>query len=354
MKRQIVVFGCVLLVALALTGCLGRQAPIVSGPITQEEVTGNAKWNVAYQRFFDVKRDGPVIPGLRQGLVPQGLEYLPDQDWFLIAGYRDDNSSLVTIIEAATGKLVKTVSFTNQNGSTYTGHAGGLAISDRFLWISSGEKVYYVELDRVVSAADGAILRFAGHLPVDARGSFMSVTDGVLWVGDFALGSTYPTHPHHHLTNRDGVRHSGWIAGYSLDPVTGLIPDDQPRNQRGDYIPDYALSIRDKIQGSYILGHRIILTESYGRNNPSHLFVYENPLSSEPHATVNVSGAKVPVWFLDDANLLDTWTLPPMVESVVQRGDEIYMSSESAALKYLNGSYALSRLQVLGAEHFTK
>lgn len=344
-------FYLMLVVGLMATGCnKAERLSVLAGPITQEAVEGNARWNSAYGPFFDAKREGPVIPGLRQGLVPQGLEYLPAKDWLLVSGYRDDGSSLVTIIHAATGDLVKSVSFVNRSGSVYRGHAGGVAVSAQHLWISSGEQVHYVKLDKVIDADNGAEILFDGHLPVDARGSFVSVTDGILWVGDFAREASHPTAEHHHMRNRQGGQHRGWVAGYVLDPVTDLIPTSRPKNQNGAYIPDYALSIRDKIQGVSLVGDYILLTESYGRNNVSHLFVYKNPLSEPHHTTATVNSVEVPVWFLDNHTLVKTWVLPPMVESVALRFDEIYISFESAALKYLDGSYALSRLQIVDAD----
>src|SRR5690606_40555056 len=216
------------------------------------------------------------------------------------------------------------------------------------LWLASGSQVYWVRLDKFIAARDGTEITFDGTARIDARASFVSVTDGVLWVGDFAYEAEgYETAGHHKLRNRQGRQHHGWIAGYKLDPATDLIPASRPK-ANGVYIPDYVLSIPDKIQGSYILGDYIILTESYGRRNDSHLFIYENPLDEPAHRTVWIAGTEVSVWFLDDGNRVDSWVLPPMVESVVERDGRIYIMFESAALKYLpNGRYALSRLQIV-------
>lgn len=332
--------GVVLLISL----CLPSYA---ADGITQEEVEGNAKWLPEYERFFEAKREGAIIPGLKQGLVPQSIDYIIEEDWFVISGYRDGQSSLVTIVDASTEQHVKTVQFTRTDGSIYNGHAGGIAVSDHHLWISSGEQAHYIELDKIIDAENGATLSFTGHVDIDARGSFISFSEGILWVGDFALDTRYPTQPHHHLINRDGTKHTGWIAGYELDEETDLIPESRPKNENGAYVPDYVLSIRDKIQEGSIFRDKVILTESYGRNNVSHLFVYENPMTEEPHQYVQVAGEAVPVWFLDNQNLTDTWILTPMAEAVVERNGESYIIFESAALKYLDGSYALDRLQIV-------
>lgn len=349
MPLVISVFLVTLFVSACRTASPAVEVPIIPGsPITQEEVEGNAKWSSQYERFFNVKREGAIIPGLKQGFIPQGMAYLPENDWILISGYREKGTSLVTIIDAATGILVKTVDFANPSGTPYTGHAGGVAVSDRYLWISSGNRVHYVELSKVIAAPDGARLRFAGSTPVDARASFVRVADNTLWVGDFAYGTDYETSPHHHLTTSTKVKHSGWIAGYPLDPATGLIPANTPRHKDGWYIPQYALSIPDKIQGVLFYEDLILLTESYGRNNASRLHIYRNPMASEPEMEEPVT--KAPVWFLDETKQLDLWTLTPMVESVIERNGEFHINFESAALKYINGSYALSRLQVVSVD----
>lgn len=335
-----------LLVCLACAACI-RRTTVIAGPITQEETQGNAVRLAEYERFFAAARPGAVIPGLKQGFVPQGIAYLPERDWFLLSGYRDGGTSLLIIVNGATERLVKALEFTMQDGKPYQGHAGGVAVSDRYVWIASGDQVHYVALDAVVQAANGAVVPFAGHLPVDSRASFVTVAGNTLWVGEFAYGTSYPTRAHHHLQAPSSAPHKGWIAGYELDPSTGLIRSGQARLPDGAYVPDYVLSIPDKIQGALFIEDFVLLTESYGRNQPSRLLIYRNPLGGAPHATVQVSGASVPVWFLDAGNLLDTWILPPMAQSVAVRQDEAHVNFESGAVKYLDGSYALSRLQVV-------
>lgn len=356
--------GLVLSVAFAVVGCtqIFNAAPCVTncGPggdmpnppaskwITQEEIKGNAKWDARYTRFFSERKEGAVIPALRQGFIPQAIGYSGDLDWFLMSGYRDSQTSLVTIVDASSEKHIKTLQFTKPNGTDYREHAGGLAITDEHLWLSSNEHVYYIELGKVVAAKDGDKLRFTGQSRVDAQGSFVSVSDDVLWVGDFAYAAGgYTPKDHHKLINRVGGQHTGWIAGYKLDSMTGLIPSNTPKNSIGAYIPDYILSIPDKIQEVTVYDNTIILTESYGRNNVSNLFVYENPMNGPKHTEVKIGGISVPVWFLDNRNRNDTWLMPPMAEGITERNGETFIIFESAALKYLDGSYALSRLQII-------
>lgn len=325
------------------------RAVFAAREVTQQRVEGNAMWLPQYERFFEAKSEGPLIPGLMEGFVPQGIGYIAEKDWLVMGGYRDGRSSLVTVVDAGSGIHVKTVQFATTDGTTYTGHAGGLALSERHLWISSGEQAHYVPIADLIGADHGDTLTMTGHIDVDARGSFVSYADGVLWVGDFALSPGYPTKPHHHLVNRDGTKYLGWMAGYIVDEETDLIRGTQRTTRDGTAIPDYILSIPNKIQEGTVFGDTIILTESYGRNNISHLFMYDNPLTEPPHQYVTIEETSVPVWFLDKHNLVDTWVLTPMAESLAERNGQFYIIFESAALKYLNGNYAyaLDRVQIV-------
>src|SRR5262249_22150188 len=80
---------------------------------------------------------GPTIPGLRQGAIPQGLVYWEQEDWFLISHYFEEkaNTSVVTAVQAKTGKLEGCLTLGEASGEPHMGHVGGLAVSDKYLWI---------------------------------------------------------------------------------------------------------------------------------------------------------------------------------------------------------------------------
>lgn len=313
---------------------------------------GNQTWNPHYDRFLNVKEDGAIVPGLAQGLVPQSLAYIPDQDWFIISGHRDDLSSLVTVIDATTEQHVKSVQFQNTSGSIYHGHAGGVAVSENHLWISSGGRLHFADLEEFINAEHGDTVPFLGYLNVDTRASFVTVHDGIIWVGDFGMSTStsYETAEHHHFENRNGENHVAWAAGYPLDPDTDLIPETTPLNEEGEYIPKLVLSIGDQIQGILFYEDYIILSESFGRNNPSNLMIYTNPLDEDPHKTIEINDTSVPLWFLDKLNHHDTWGLTPMVEETAVKDNKIFIVYESGAEKFLDGIYAVSRLDIIAGD----
>jgi hypothetical protein len=285
---------------------------------------------------------------LLQNAVPQGLAYMEDKKWLLVSHYRENGkTSLLSVIDAASGKMVKAVELYKNPTAPYTGHAGGITASKKHVWISSDKDVYYVNMDDIVKAENGGKLLFAGSVQSDTRASFTAYEDGVLWIGEFAHGSDYPTDKSHYLTNRDDKEHKAWAEGYKLDAATDL-PVVQSGQGQGRSVPDYIISLPDRIQGMSVAKDHIWLSQSYGRNNASTLYRFANSLAEKPHSKVTIRSTEVPVWFLDSKNQASTMELPPMSEGIVESAGQLYILFESGAAKYkTSSSYALDRIQLL-------
>jgi len=317
--------------------------------ITQEEIPNKKQTpSPSYNRFFGMSQEGPIIPALMQDYVPQGMTYLKSEDWLLISYYSlKKEPSLITVVDRSSGKLVKSFFLYNQNKTAYTGHAGGLAASGKYVWISNDKKVYTLRISDIVDGKDRSRLTFDGVYSVETNGSFVTFADDVLWVGEFAR-SDYPTKDAHKMKARDEAQYSAWVAGYKLDQTTGLIATAQ-KMKDGALVPDYILAIPNEIQGMDIGGDRIYLSRSYGRNNASNLFVYQNPLKEQPHALVQSLGnAPVPLWFLDGKNRTDNIFMPPTAEGIVSVNDVLYILYESGSSEMRgNGAYPVDRLRML-------
>jgi hypothetical protein len=326
----------------------GLQAGQAGRTITQEEIA-NKKLTVpkAYSRFFEKSREGAIIPALMQDYVPQGMTYLQPKDWLIMTSYSlHKQPSLLAVVDRESGRLVKSFFLYNPNNTAYTGHAGGVAASGAYIWISSGSKLHALQSSKLADGADGSRLVFEQAVPVETNGSFVTYADGMLWVGEFAR-SDYKTKDSHKLKARDGTPYSAWVAGYKLDAQTGLIAA-RGKTADGAYIPDSIIAIPDEIQGMDIAGSRVFLSRSYGRNNPSHLFIYENPLQDAPHAQVTIGDVQVPLWFLDGKNLADTFVMPPASEGIVSAAGALHILYESGMTDMRkNGAYPVDRLRVI-------
>lgn len=298
------------------------------------DLSGRTPWS-ELNSFMSISTEGAVIPGLKEGLIPQAMAYSPTQDWILMTSYRENGKpSVLTVINAANGSFVKALNLYNNATSPYTGHAGGVAVSESNVWIASGQKVYRIPLTALASAHDGDNLVFAETIDIDTRGSYLGYSDGVLWVGEFSRDN-YATDPTHHINNRNGQLHRSWVAGYTLNASDTITTPA---------VPDYILSTGDEIQGITFVDDKILLYRSYGRNNRGFIYIYDSPLDDPSHQTVTVKGVSRPLWFLDGVNLTKTQIVPSMIQNGFELDGQVYTLTESGASKYLDGRYPIDRL----------
>ncbi|HIW32653.1 MAG TPA: lamin tail domain-containing protein, partial [Candidatus Paenibacillus intestinavium] len=195
--------------------------------ITQVERAINAK-DDKYAALWAVSEEGPIIPGLAQDLVPQGVVYYKEKDWILSVYYMNDGRpGVISVIDATTDELIKSVVLYHEDGSPYIGHAGGIVVSEKHVWISSENFMHQLDLQELVSAPNNAEIKFKGSMPVDLQAGFATYADGVLWVGEFYEPKAYPTDVSHHLTGRDGKKYYAWIEGFVLDGETDMVSSEK-------------------------------------------------------------------------------------------------------------------------------
>lgn len=336
-----------------------KSASVLAKPIhqklTQQERTVNPR-DAAYQSLWNVSKDGPIIAGLAEEMVPQGLGYAPDQNWLLTVYYTtDERPGVLSVTDAKTGSLIKSVAMYQEDGTPYLGHAGGVSISKNYVWISSEGYLYQMNLSELVNAVDQGEIQFTSRVRVAVDSAFSTYSDGVIWVGEFYESASYPTIASHHLKNRDNDQYYAWLAGYVLDEQTDTI---KAANWDGDLqhqaVPDYLLSIPEKIQGVVVQDDTIYLSSSYGRNKDSILYRFNNPIEEAPHGTGLVGQANVPLWFLDGQSAKSrnaTLTAVPMTENIASIDNQLYVLLESGANKYrYTTTYIMDRMLVIDME----
>ncbi len=290
-----------------------------------------------YSLFFSLSAKGPIIPGLQQQAVPQGLFYHSERDWFLISNYmNNEKPSNITIINATTTKHTKTLWLQTAKSSPFTGHVGGISVSKNYVWVASGGGVYAVSLSKIDKTENNSFVILDSYYETEAKASFASYNEDILWVGEFARytkqGRVYQTKEYHHMTARDKTQHNGWIVGYKI--VTKDNPNDEVKILSSKSTPDYILSIPDKVQGIAFVNNLIILSISYGRKNDSFLYFYKNPMMDKPHKMINLKNKQVPLWFLDNTNKIIELISPPMTEGITNYRGKVAVLFESGSDKY--------------------
>lgn len=283
-----------------------------------------------------------MIPGLRQGAVPQGLAFAPKQNRLLISHYLTDVPSCISVIDASTGKMTHGVSLKEVDGSPHRGHVGGIAVLNDSLLVASDGRILRFSLADVLRREATRDVRPAAARKCETRADFCTADGDLLLVGEFAYGRKYPTDASHHLTDRAGVRKYAWVCGYAADDPLGR--------------PKCLLSVRQKVQGMCVWDDLVFLSVSYGRANRSRIVVYRNPIGGPAHQTVKTRGGDaVPLWFLDAKNYVGEIDFPPMSEGIVPVGDRLAVLAESGAERYLAGGMGpLDRILLLDLSRFSQ
>ena len=270
-------------------------------------------------------RLGPVIPGLQQGAVPQGLSYSKKYNLIFISFYFDKHiPSVVSVIDRSNNTAMGTFALKESVNSFHYGHVGGITVNDDFVWVSSDGKLYKYKISDITTNTPSRELVPVSATETETKASFVTYYQTVLFVGEFAYGSKYKTKNSHHIENRDGVRHYAWVCGYNVNKESNDLK--------------YILSIRQKVQGICITDKTIFLSISYGRRNRSVIAIYKNPLQEQPHRTVTLeNGLKAPLWYLDGKNIIREIDFPPMSEGITMIDGKLAVLPESGAEKYQRG-----------------
>lgn len=292
-----------------------------------------------FTEYRDLMQPGPIIPGLFQAVVPQGLAYIPEARLLLISNYMfDGRTAAITCVslgnDTVNGRLGKTIWIYNRDGSPHMGHMGGIAVSREWLWIASGSNFYRLPLSGILEAEEGSKLLLSGPYTTEVACSAATASGGVLYISEFrSRNGSYMTSKSHYFKTADGKINQALTAGFILDGrLDGILPS---RSQAGIAHPDYFISIPDEVQGITFLENRIVLSQSYGRRNDSRLSVYASPLGGELDGSFLLkNGQEVPVWVLDDAKKIREITAPPMSEGICLVEGFIAVLYESASDKY--------------------
>lgn len=294
-----------------------------------------------YADFLASSEKGFLVPALKETMIPQGMDIWRERGWIMISGYfpsaEISDCSVIVAIDMETGAYVGEYYLTNTDGTPHTSHAGGVAITDKDIYIANGSTLFRVPLTEVLNAGQCGKITIADSFKVPVRASFCNYSEGYIWVGDFQYGSSYPTDRFRYMQNRDGKLFCAWTVGYKVDTTTenGISAEAMAG---ADYAtPDIIFSMTERIQGFAITEKTVALSQSYGRNNKSTIYLFENPMGTEAHKLVTLNGKSVPLYFLDGKTPSKSVVAPPMSEGLAAMEGKLYILFESGADKYANG-----------------
>ncbi|MFO7731855.1 MAG: hypothetical protein R6V86_13950 [Spirochaetia bacterium] len=290
--------------------------------------------------YADYMSEGPVIPGLFNGAIPQGMAYWGREDTLFISNYMlNDWPGALTLISMDDQKQKKTLWLYNHDGLPHKDHLGGVAVVGDTLWIASGKYIYQLSLNLISEADDNAMITLNPPLFSEVKGSFAGTFEEYLIVGEFRnRRRQYQTHASHTYKISGKGFNYALMAAFKADPDSGTLLSG--RSGAGEVQPDFFFSIPDEVQGAAFIDDHIVLSQSYGRRNSSRLSIYRSPLEKEPDDMFSLSdGSTVPVWILDHTNLVKVSTLPPMSEGIADYDNSLAVLFESGSKKYRRTAY---------------
>lgn len=319
--------------------------PVYEGPsdefkFTAESVLPKGTFR-AYTDFIAKAEMSHLVPALAGKMIPQGMDIWEERGWLLISGYFPSTDisdcSILVAVDMESGAYVGEYYLTNTDGTPHSSHAGGVAVTDKNIYIANGSKLYRIPLAEILEAGQCGKITIAEEISVPVRASFCNYSGGYLWVGDFQYGSSYPTDEFRHMKNREGKTYLAWTVGYKLDESTENGIKAKAMVEGSYATPDVILSMTERIQGFAVTDLYVALSQSYGRTNKSAILLYQNPIGDAPHSAVTLNGEKVPVYFLDGKLSAGSVSAPPMSEGLAAMDGKIYILFESGADKYANG-----------------
>lgn len=331
-------------------GKAGNQGPGGSFALMQRAIDKkNSLPRKRFQNYLPFITEGPVIPGLFQGVVPQGKAFLPEHDLIVISNYMSiERTAALTLVSMHDGKLKDVLWVYDHDGSMHRGHVGGLAATRKYLWLASGKHFYRIPLEKIINATKDQDIYLDLPLTTEVKCSFATASNGVLYIGEFRLpGSRYPTKPSHMYRTPDGGLNHALMAGFRLDEQTGSLQSDMLESRTAT--PSFFISLPDKVQGAAFIKDHIVLSKSYGRRNTSHLSVHDNPLHNKTSDSFTFENGKtIPVWHLDNLTHKKTIGAPPMTEGITNLRGKLAVLYESGADKYRwSALYPQDRIQLL-------
>lgn len=285
--------------------------------------------------YYSASDKAFVIPALNDDFVPQGMHYDAERDHFLVTGYSSaKNASPVYLVnEANNGGNYKTVYLMKEDGTDFKGHAGGIAVSGKYVYIAGGDDrcLYVYSYDEILNSSDGGKVICKGRFSTKTSDndyvdvSCVTVSGDRIIIGEFYRDVDYPTLPSHKLTTKCGDYNQALAVAFELSKEAefGIDPT-----------PVAAYSMPDHVQGMCFSGDKIYLSTSYGATF-SHIYEYDT--SRVAQSEITVLGTSTTLYELDSSSLSYDYKIAPMSEEIEMVDGKLYVMCESASNKYKFG-----------------
>ena len=287
---------------------------------------------IKYNSFYKNAEKEFYIPGLDEGFVPQGFEYMEEEKVFLACGYMTNGKSSRVYIIDKNGEYYYT-ELLDTIGDSYTGHTGGITYYRDYVYITGAKGLDVFEIKEIL---DPSVSVAYQRGTIDTYGvdpAFCYIHDGELITGSFHKYGDYDTPEKHHYKTSAGDENKAVMLAYELSNLTSTKYFVNPT-------PVAAYSIPSFVQGVCVTDNgELVLSTSWGLTT-SKLYIHS---LEKVKGITNSSFAKtafdleIPLYTVDSSTLVKTVEAPPMSEEIVYLDGKIWIFNESACNKYIFG-----------------
>lgn len=314
-----------------------------STKLTQTDMVSDDLLNERQLKDFYANSElGFVIPGLKEGYVPQGIFYDEAHDIFFLSGYYKSKAQASRVILVdGDGNFIKSVGCITKDGEKAYGHFGGIAVYKNNVYVATTRVTYVLSLKEILKVEDDSYVKVKKELYTDTTCSYVNVCDGVLYIGeytDITFGDIKGATNVYKAPN--GERFFSRVNAFILDENAKWGIKKDKIDEEGNLIPDFALTSPFKVQGICILHDgKIVYTASSTAITNSRVYVYEDVTKGEPDEIISVGGQDVPLYYCQKADKVASYRAPTFIEeSTIYPDGTIYTLTESAAWCFAKAS----------------
>ena len=285
------------------------------------------------------------IPALWSGFIPQGVTRTSGDDLCMICGYRTDGGPSC-IFRIGLDASFTEIRLEREDGSAYSGHAGGMTAFGKYVYISNASKIFVLDAAEVSAAQDGDTLRFIGSFDVPCRASFCSSDGAYLYVGEYHADG-YETAEDHRVETADS-EYQAMVFGYRLDSEGEFGIADISA-------PELAYAVPDIVQGFAIADDGTAALSCSAGLKDSHLLLFNtsgepdgsfalaaqpaaadssNGQALSPDAAVSGAPTEIPLYILDSRRACGSLKMPHMSEDLEFTNGAFRTLFEAGALKF--------------------
>jgi len=300
-----------------------------------EETTERFFERLDYDNNFDEYKDLFEIPETFDGYIPQGYCYYEEENVHIISYYHSEKSSIISVVNGDDGKKIKSLFLVDSNTEGINAHVGGIDTDNEFLYITIDKTVGRVPIDRILNSNEIDKVIIDEFIKLDVNCSYLNCVDEYLYVGEFySADGDYETDKLHHIQTSPLTVSFARMNAYNLANI------EFSDNPNGFATPQMSFAMPTRVQGlSRLNNGEFVLSISYGRKNYSYLKTYSDVTKNKADFYYDFNGEKIPVYFFNDDYLLNSKTLPPLLEGIDANNNVVTGIFESGAQKYSDAKW---------------